>query len=61
MLIVSLVFTVLWGNLTARIARGRGRRPALWAALGAFFGVFAVGTVALLPRKTVESKQPATA
>ncbi len=43
------------------MARGRGRRPALWATIGAIFGVFAVATLALLPRKTVQLEQPVAA
>ena len=60
-LVFPLVFMVVWAVFTARMARGRGRRPGLWATIGAIFGVFAVATLALLPRKTVQLEQPVAA
>ena len=60
-LVLPFVFMVASAVLSARIADGRGRRPALWATLGVIFGVLAVATVALLPRKTVQLEQPVAA
>ena len=55
-LLVMLVLALVWGTLGYRLAVKRGRRPALWAGLAAFFGIFAVGTLALLPSRAGEPK-----
>ncbi len=36
--------------ITARRARGKGRRPRLWGVLGFLFGVLAVAALAWLPQ-----------
>ena len=60
-LVFTLAFMVVWAVLTARMARGRGRRPAVWGPLGAVLGIVAIATLALLPRKPVALEQPAAA
>jgi hypothetical protein len=55
-MIIAVVLGIAWAFGTYHMAGRRGRRQPLWAALGFFFGVFALITLRLLPAQT-----PATA
>jgi hypothetical protein len=60
-LLLPPAFAALWATLSFRLAAKRGRRPVLWAALGAFFGVLALGTLALLPNRAAQAPDIVTA
>jgi threonine/homoserine/homoserine lactone efflux protein len=54
-MIVAVVFGIAFAAVSYRLAARRGRRPALWAALGFVFGLFALITLRLLPARTAVS------
>jgi hypothetical protein len=51
-MIIGLVIGTLSAIVAFRLAGTKGRRPALWAVLAFFFGVFALLTLRLLPVRT---------
>lgn len=55
---LTIAISILLALSCAHLARRRGRNPTTWFAAGAFFGVFALALLALLPtRKTNKHEQ----
>lgn len=55
--LLTLVIAVLLASLTAYLAKGRGRSPALWFLLGMLFGVFSLIALFLMPMVKPEEPQ----
>lgn len=51
LLVTTFVVHVLDGIMCRLFARNNGYPPNLWTALGFFFGIWAVATLILLPKK----------
>jgi len=55
--LLTLVIAVLLASLTAYLAKGRGRSPALWFLIGMLFGIFALIALFLIPMVKPEGEK----
>jgi len=54
--LLSLFGTLLIGSITAYLAKGRGRSPAIWFFIGMGLGIFGLAALLLLPAVTEENE-----
>jgi hypothetical protein len=54
----TIISSLFFGYGCYRLAKKRDRNEIIWAATGLFFGIFALLTLLLLPKKTKISKSP---
>ena len=58
MFVSSAIMCVIFGAISAYMARGRGKNPYLWFFLGMFFGLFGVLFLAFGSRFKKRAKKP---
>jgi len=56
--LLSVVIPSLLGVVCYYTAKGQGRNPKVWGALGFFFGIFAIIALLILPKKENKLSNP---